>query len=98
MRNLKTIRKSLCQKVVVAAAMTLVKKRVTNKYFEKLDFKPKPLLYSALASPGPQLRSQLAYKSWLSASSPDSLSCNTQNRAFSENGSCIQTLDIVLTA
>ena len=93
------IRKSLCQKVVVAAAMTLVKKRVTNKYFEKkLDFKPKPLLYSALASPGPQLRSQLAYKSWLSVSSPDSLSSNTQNRAFSENGSCIQTLDMVLTA
>ena len=79
--------------------MTLVEKRVTNKYFEKkLDFKPKPLLYSALASPGPQLQSQLAYKSWLSASSPDSLSSNTQNRAFSENGSCIQTLDMVLTA
>ena len=93
------IRKSLCQKVVVAAAMTLVKKRVTNKYFEKkLDFKPKPLLYSALASPGPQLRSQLAYKSWLSASSPDSLSSSTQSRAFSENGSCIQALDMVLTA
>ena len=44
--------------------MILVKKRVTDKYFEnKLDFQPKPSLYSALASPGPQLQRQLTYKS-----------------------------------
>ena len=43
--------------IVVAAAMILVKKCVTDKYFEKrLNFQPKPLLYSALASPGPQLQ------------------------------------------
>ena len=43
--------------IVVAAAMILVKKCVTDKYFEKkLHFQPKPLLYSALASPGPQLQ------------------------------------------
>ena len=43
--------------IVVAAAMILVKKCATDKYFEKkLDFQPKPSLYSALASPGPQLQ------------------------------------------
>ena len=50
--------------IVAAAAMILLKKRVTDKYFEKkLDFQPKPSLYSALASPGPQLQRQLTYKS-----------------------------------
>ena len=50
--------------IVVAAAMILVKKRTTDKYFEKkLNFQPKPSLYSALASPGPQLQRQLADKS-----------------------------------
>ena len=44
--------------------MILVKKCVTDKYFEKkLHFQPKPLLYSALASPGPQLQRLLADKS-----------------------------------
>ena len=79
--------------------MTVVKKRVTDKYFEKkLDFQPKPSLYSALASPGPQLQSQLTYKSWLGNLGPDCLSSDTQNRQFAKNRSCIQTLDMVLTA
>ena len=63
--------------------MTVVKKCVTDKYFEKkLDFQPKPMLYSALASLGPQLQSQLTYKSWLGDLGPDCLSSDTQNRAF----------------
>ena len=55
--------------------MTVVKKCVTDKYFEKkLDFQPKPMLYSALFSLGPQ--------SWLGDLGPDCLSSDTQNRAF----------------
>ena len=50
----------------------VMKKCVTNQYFEKkLDFQPKSSLYSALASPEPQLERQLPYKSWLSALGPD---------------------------
>ena len=50
--------------IVVAAAMILGKKRVTDKYFEnKLDFQHKTSLYSALASPRSQLQRQLAGKS-----------------------------------
>ena len=79
--------------------MILVKKHVTDKYFEKkLDFQPKPSLYSALASSGPQLQRGLAYKSWLGALGTDCLSTDAQNRTFAKNGSCIQILGIVLTA
>ena len=50
--------------IVVAAAMILGKKRVTDKYFKnKLDFQHKTSLYSALASPRSQLQRQLAGKS-----------------------------------
>ena len=50
--------------IVVAAAMILGTKRVTDKYFEnKLDFQHKTSLYSALASPRSQLQRQLADKS-----------------------------------
>ena len=78
--------------------MILVKKHVTDKYFaKKLDFQPKLSLYSSLASPGPQLQSQLAYKNWLGVLDPDCLSSDAQNRAFAKNGSCIQTIDTVLT-
>ena len=50
----------------------VMKKRATNQYFEKrLDFQPKSSLYSALASPEPQLQRQLPYKSWLGALGPD---------------------------
>ena len=50
--------------IVVAAAMILRKKRVTDKYFEKkLDFQHKPSLYSALASARSQLQRQIADKS-----------------------------------
>ena len=47
--------------------MILMKKHVTDKYFEKkLDFQPKPSLYSALASPGPQLqRDSLTRAGWV---------------------------------
>ena len=65
--------------------MILVKKHVTDKYFEqKSDFQPKPLLYSALASPGPQLQRGLTYKSWLGALCPDCLSTDAQNLQTTE--------------
>ena len=75
-----------------------MKKRLTDKYFEKkLDFQPKPSLYSVLASPGPRLQRELAYKSWLGALDPNCLSTDAQNRAFAKNESYIQILDTVLT-
>ena len=75
-----------------------MKKRLTDKYFEKkLDFQPKPLLCSALPSPGSRLQRELAYKSWLGALDPNCLLPDAQNRAFAKNESCIQILDTVLT-
>ena len=75
----------------------VMKKRVTNKYFEKnLNFQPKSSFYSALASPEPQLQRQLLHKSWLDALGPDS-DLTPKIGHLQKNGNCIQTLDTALT-
>ena len=63
---------------------------------KKLDFQPKSSLYSALASPEPQLQRQLPYKSWLGALGPD---CDLTPKIghLQKNGNCIQSLDTALT-
>ena len=46
-----------------------------------------------MASPGPQLQMQLAYKSWLGASNSD---CHLMPKAFAKNGSSFQILEMTL--